>query len=84
MDVVLGRGHDAAVEHLQRWTVVTTIVCASTSPASAATASSRSLKPPPLPKARAGLVDRDATGDDEVDGFELVDVDRAARCATRP
>ena len=31
------------------WTVVTTIVCASTSPASAATASSRSLKPPPLP-----------------------------------
>ena len=42
-----------------------------------ATANSRSLKPPPLPSRAPSSVDRDAAGDDEVDGLELVDPDRA-------
>ena len=52
---------------------------AATRPAAAATASSRSLNPPPLPSRAPVATDRHAPGHHQVDGLEVVEATRARR-----
>ena len=83
VDVVIGRGHHALVEHLQRVHRRHHDRVRVDQPGFRGDRELEVAEAATLAEPRAGPVDRDAAGHDEVDGLELVDVDRAARCARR-
>ena len=82
VDVVIGRGHHALVEHLQRVHRRHHDRVRVHQPGFGGDRELEVAEAAALAEPRAGPVDRDAAGHDEVDGLELVDVDRA-RAARR-